>query len=168
MSADELARAARELIDSVSERIKYPADKPFIEMVLVPANLLDFLREALEPLPESTPYVVVNPRMRHGEPSLRGHRLSAAMIADRYWEWGEHLETELLANYEITRADVLACCFYVANYGTRKQRARWKDWLAAVWANTGQDRETLVNSGWWSDDWSDVPLPPTRQHEAAS
>lgn len=48
MNADELARAARELIDSASDPFRCVASDQYSEVVLVPANLLWLLREALD------------------------------------------------------------------------------------------------------------------------
>lgn len=107
-------------------------------------------------------YVVIDPKMKAGTPCLRGHRLAAEHIAGMYWELGESLESEILTSYDITRADVLACCFYVAEYGSRTWRKRWKAWLDATWAVTGMPKNDGSYRGWWSDAFSDVELPPTR------
>jgi uncharacterized protein (DUF433 family) len=162
MNHDELVRAARELIAAASEPIRYPASSEYGASVLVPENLLDFLKDALESCPQPTPFVSIDPLFKAGTPCLRGTRLPVELIAERYWELGEHLGSELLSAYEITRADVLACCFYVAEYGTKTQRKRWKPWLAETWV------QTRTGGGWWSEGWGDVPLPPhTRTQEAA-
>lgn len=112
---------------------------------------------------ESHPFVSVQPNLRFGEPCIGGTRLPAEMIADRYWDLGEHLESELLKPYGITRADVIVCCWYVATYGTRKQKRRWKDWKETVWANTGIAQDSGGARGWWSEHYADVPLPPTHK-----
>lgn len=98
-----------------------------------------------------------SPVRKFGEPCISGTRLPAIMIAERYWELGEHLEDEILSAYEITRADVILCCWWLAENGNRRQRQRWREWNREVWRNTRE------HHGWWSDDFADVPLPPTKR-----
>lgn len=163
MSADErLVSAAREILQRASEPVTLGPRHDDEAYVLIPARCLTWLSDAMtadEKAPGS--YVVIDPRMKSGAPTLRGHRLDAEMIAERYWDLGEHLDSEILDAYEISRADVLACCFYVASFGARTWRTRWKAWLDASWAATGSGEDDGPMRGWWSEGWADVSLPPT-------
>lgn len=167
MSSDELARAARELLAAASDPIRFPISTVGDETVsMTPTPHLNELRHALEPHPEPSPFVSVNPKMKSGQPCLNGRRISAGQIADMYWDMGESLEAEILSQYAITRADVVVCCWYVSEYGTRAQRKRWEDWQRMTWENTGRPLDSDVGTGWWSPMFEDVPLPPTRQQAA--
>jgi uncharacterized protein (DUF433 family) len=55
--------------------------------------------------------ITVDPKVCHGKPCIRGHRLWVSLILDRL-ATGESIE-ELLEDYPgITRDDVLACVAY--------------------------------------------------------
>jgi uncharacterized protein (DUF433 family) len=93
-----------------------------------------------------TPAIVTEPGMLGGTPHLAGHRLGAVMIARYYLALGFD-ETQL--TYDLSQDEVLVACWWVARYGPRSWRARWREWLleadAAMWRSRG---------------WSAVPLPP--------
>lgn len=169
MSEDRLAQAARSLLEDASDAVEVGDRRERASYVLVPAYALRYLREAMTPEQGKEPasYVVIDPKMKFGQPTLRGRRLTAEFLAEHYWHLGSSLESEVLGAYDITRADLLACCHYVARYGSRTWRKRWKAWLDASWENTGIDRETDTMQGWWSEAFSDVPLPPHKDQSAA-
>jgi hypothetical protein len=58
-------------------------------------------------------------------------------VADIYYHHGAG-EVRRMWDY-LTDADILVCCWYVARYGTRGQRSRWKNWLPhadeMLWSN---------------------------------
>lgn len=156
--SDALAQAAREILRLASTPVRLGPTHDQEDVVLVPANLLGFLETALSPEQKADrPYISVSPDMKSGTPVIRGHRLGADFIAERYWYLGEVMDFEILDAYELTRADVIVCCWFVAEHGPRLWRKRWGPWARSVWARTGP------GSGWWSPDYADVPLPPTRQ-----
>ena len=107
------------------------------------------------------PSVRVSPDTRFGRPTLAGTRLEALDLADRYWQLGDRVQSEILDAYEITHADLVVCCWYAAQHGSKRQRARWRAWLDEVWAATDLDAETGQGRGWWGD-LGLVPLPPHR------
>lgn len=167
--AERLVAAARAVLEAASKPVEIGTRYDAEDYVIVPANRLTWLNDALSPEQrESCPDIRVSPKMKFGEPCIAGHRLPAGFIADHYWYLGESLQAEILDAYELTRGEVVVACWFVAAHGTWAQRKRWKPWLDAVWANTGQDQETNEFHGWWSHQFEDVPLPPTKkQHQEA-
>lgn len=97
-----------------------------------------------------TPVIVVHPGRLGGTPTIGHSRLSAELIAGTYWDLGAD-EVKLMWDY-VTDADILVCCWFVARFGTRRERRRWSGWLP--FAN-----ELL----WKEDTVSDCPWPPRRE-----
>jgi uncharacterized protein (DUF433 family) len=157
MPDDRLAHAARQIIKLASAPVQ-AGDREWDQYVLVPANTIRWLEEALTPEQRApSPYVSIDPKLKFGQPCIHGHRITAEQIADMYWHMGEDMQGEILDAYDMTRAEVIACCYWAAQYGTRQRRTRWQAWLTAAWDNTREGH------GWWSEQFEDVPLPPTRK-----
>lgn len=94
-----------------------------------------------------TPVIVIHPGRLGGTPTIGHSRLSAASIAGTYWRYGAD-EVRRMWDY-ITDDDIKVCCWYIARYGTRAERARWKEWLP--------DADIAL---WKRDGVSSCPLPP--------
>lgn len=93
--------------------------------------------------------IVVHPGRMGGEPTIGHSRLPAEMIARTYWQLGFD---EVLRMWDyLDKDDVLIACWFQARFGTRSQRARWKDWLSGA------------DMALWSGDFSTVELPPTEK-----
>lgn len=97
----------------------------------------------------TTPAIVVHPGRMFGKPTIGNSRLTAELIADIYWQYGKG-EVKRMWDY-MTDVDILVCCWYVARYGTRKEKQRWRDWLPIA-------GEKL----WSSDTVKDCPWPPRK------
>jgi len=97
----------------------------------------------------STPVIVIHPGRLAGQPTIGHSRLPAALIADTYWDYGPD-EVKACYGY-LADSDILVCCWYVARYGTRQQRKRWKNWLPVA-------DEML----WSNDTVKDCPWPERR------
>lgn len=93
--------------------------------------------------------IVVHPGRMSGKPTIGHSRLPASQIADTYW-WHGADEVKLQFDY-LTDADILVCCWFVANYGTRSQRKRWREWRPVA--------DRLL---WSSETLGDCPWPPRR------
>jgi uncharacterized protein (DUF433 family) len=157
MGDDRLAHAARQIIKLASAPVQV-GNREWDQYVLVPANTIRWLEEALTPEQRApSPYVSIDPKLKFGQPCIHGHRITAEQIADRYWDLGEDMQGEILEAYDLTRAEVIVCCYWACEYGPRRWKKRWKTWLTATWANTREDH------GWWSEQFGDVPLPPTKK-----
>jgi hypothetical protein len=51
--------------------------------------------------------------------------ISTEMIADMYWVQGED---ELMADYDLTRHELLVALWFEATWGCPRFRRRWKAW----------------------------------------
>ena len=89
--------------------------------------------------------ITVRPGMKFGEPCIDDHRMRAEQVAGMWWN-GETLEAFGAWNF-LNRGAVLVCCWYMARYGSRTWRKRWKDWLL------------LADAELWEGHY-DCPLPP--------
>lgn len=95
-------------------------------------------------------YVVVNPRQNFGKPSLARTRVPVWAIIAPYLV-GE-TEENLIAEYGITREDILVACWYQARYEAATVPEPWQDWL--------YDNEGRM---WTNDDWTEIPLPAQKE-----
>jgi uncharacterized protein (DUF433 family) len=74
---------------------------------------------------DPTAVITVDPARNFGAPSINGGP-TADVVAGMVWAGDPvHVVAE---EYGITGAAVLVACWYVAWYGTRTQRRRWKTW----------------------------------------
>lgn len=92
------------------------------------------------------PYVSIDPAIRAGQPCLNHTRTPVEAIAGSVWA-GESLEL-ICDGHALNRADVLVCCWYMANYGEKVWQHRWR-----VWAESVHDKL-------WHGQY-DIPDPPT-------
>lgn len=99
---------------------------------------------------ETTPVIVIHPGRISGEPTIGHSRLAAALVAETYWNYGPD-QVKAMWDY-LTDADILVCCWYVARYGSRTWRKRWKDWLP--------DADQFL---WSSVTLGACPFPPRRE-----
>jgi uncharacterized protein (DUF433 family) len=92
---------------------------------------------------------VLHPGRLSGAPTIGDSRLPAQLVASTYYHHGAD-EVKLMWDY-LTDADILVCCWYVANYGTRSERRRWKGWAPkADWML------------WSEETMAECPWPPTK------
>jgi len=153
--SEQLVSAVREILKHASAPVEVGPRRSREQYALVPLRALNWLTEALTPDERSPkPFVSIAPTMQFGDPVINGTRLKVELIGERYWDLGEHIESEILEPYELTRGDVVLCCWYMARYGSRKWRKRWESWA------------NQINAGWWSD-LSTLPLPPHAASEEA-
>lgn len=106
-------------------------------------------RDQMAPAPDQRS-IVTDPCRRGGAPCIAGTRLDTDLVAGYHWSDG--LEGVLQAYPHLTRDGVLVACWWSVRYGKKRWRRRWWDWFRAVPSGTG---------GWWDEDWSAIPLPPT-------
>lgn len=78
------------------------------------------------------PCVSVDPGIQFGQPCLHGTRIPAYIIAQQYIAGGLEYVCQ---DYEITKADVLVCCYYIGQYNKgclpKKLRQQWFWWSNA-------------------------------------
>src|SRR6478672_9529166 len=96
---------------------------------------------------DPTAVITVDPAKNFGQPSINGGP-AADVVAGMVWA-GDPPQA-VADDYDISRAAVLVACWYVATYGTRPQRRRWKTW-ADEWAGS------LAHG-----DYDRIPDPPNR------
>jgi uncharacterized protein (DUF433 family) len=94
------------------------------------------------------PVIVVHPGRHSGAPTIGHSRLPAHNIANTYWHYGAD-EVKNMWDY-LTDADILVCCWFIAHYGTRTERRRFKDW-----------RDEADMMLWSRDTFTDCAWPPT-------
>ena len=78
--------------------------------------------EVVEKLPSVVFYA---PIAMPGIPTLEGHRLGAEMVASYAWHHGID---EVCETYDLSRADVLVCCWWAGMFHTRAWKKRWGEW----------------------------------------
>jgi uncharacterized protein (DUF433 family) len=85
--------------------------------------------------PKYRPVITIEPSVKFGYPCIKP-RIDVDMIAGMWWD-GSTLE-DILRCYEhvnLTKPDVLLCCWYMARYGTRTWRKRWGYKSESQWLN---------------------------------
>lgn len=101
------------------------------------------------------PVVTVNPAMRSGAPCVNGTRVPVESIACAVWLDGG--VDAAMADYDLTRHDVLVACWFAGTYGlpgrrlaltlTATWRRRWGVWADGVhdrlWSHRRVDIETI-------------------------
>ena len=97
--------------------------------------------------------ITICPGMKFGEPCIDDHRMTAEQVAERWWHRSDTLEEMQKDWPELTRGAVLTCCWYMARYGSRTWRKRWKDWRLVA------DLEL------WYARYKTCPMPPQRQEQ---
>ena len=95
--------------------------------------------------------ITICPGMKFGVPCIDGVRMRAEQVADMWWN-GDTLERLNSAWDFLNRGAVLVCCWYMARYGSRMWRKRWKEWLEIA------DREL------WEGHY-DCPMPPQKANK---
>lgn len=101
--------------------------------------------------------ITIYPDMKDGEPTIDSHRLTAEHVARVWWEG--NITAQGIQGIEenwpgINRGALLVCCWYMARYGGRTWRKRWKDWLA------------IADGELWHGNYATCPLPPVRKGDA--
>lgn len=92
--------------------------------------------------------ITIYPDMCWGEPTVDSHRLTVEQMALVWWGGNYTLE-EIEENWSgMNKGAVLVACWYMARYGTRTWRKRWKEWLEVA------DREL------WYGRYNTCPMPP--------
>jgi len=94
-------------------------------------------------------FVSIEPAMHSGEPTAGRSGVSAELVAKKWWtgDWPlEDLEEDWPG---VDRGQVLVCCWYMAEYGTRRWKKRWGEWADSVFGAL------------WHSDWEAASMPPT-------
>lgn len=99
-----------------------------------------------------TPVIVLHPGRLGGTPTIGHSRLAAELIANTYWYHGAD-EVKAMWDY-VTDKDILVCCWFIAHYGTRTEKARFRPW---------RDKADMLL--WSRDTFADCPWPPTKAEE---
>lgn len=97
---------------------------------------------------DPTAVITVDPAKNFGQPSIHGGP-KAWVVADMIWA-GDSVD-RIAEDYEITRAAVLVACWFVAEYGTRAEKARWRNWKDAAAV------------GLWHGTYDLIPDPPSKE-----
>ncbi len=74
-------------------------------------------------------FVSISPSVKFGYPCVDNNRITVEMVAQIWWEGSQTLEGIKKSWPDLNRGVVLVACWYMARYGTRLWRKRWKDWL---------------------------------------
>lgn len=147
----QLRREAHELLRLASESFTMDGGL----YVVVPANALDFLREALGPVDPETAedwrFIWIDPGRYSGQPCIGGHRLPAEQMAGYVWE-GETVEA-VARQWDITVPQVLVACWFMGIYGSRTWKKRWGAWAGKAYGFL------------WDRDTQDQCPPPPRLGE---
>jgi len=99
--------------------------------------------------------ITIYPSMKFGQPCVDHHRITAEHMAMVWWSGNYELKY-LEDNWPgMSRGAVLVACWYMARYGTRMWRKRWKDWLYVA--------ETEL----WYSRYDTCPMPPQQADERA-
>ena len=148
MTAADLARAARELIENATEPVRYRATDT--EVVMVGAAYLRELEYALEPAErEHRPHVWIQRSLHSGAPCIGGTGISGEMLAG-FVSAGDSLDI-LCSMYDVLQpSDVLMACWYTARFGSRRWQTLWGPWADQYDAALYHER------------WDQIPLPPHR------
>lgn len=104
-----------------------------------------------------SPFVSFSPGMQWGRATLNHTWLTADTVSS-FVAAGDSVDF-IADQYEISRADVLVCCWYRARYGTRRDRQLWRDWL--------DGSESDLWYGHW-DKVTDPPPFPKRQRKKSN
>lgn len=103
------------------------------------------------------PHVQVDPAVQFGRPCIAGTRICVDVVAEQVYA-GDPVDA-VADDFDVSRADVLVACWYVARHGTgdglglrTKLRRAWQDWLAG-------NRWTLA--GFYGFGPEDADDPPT-------
>lgn len=97
--------------------------------------------------------ITIYPDMMLGQPTVDHHRITAEQMARQWWVGDLGLE-RIEENWPgMNRGVVLVACWYMARYGTRTWRRRWKEWLETA------------DGFLWHDDYKGCPMPPQGAEE---
>ena len=97
--------------------------------------------------------ITIYPDTKFGEPTIDHHRIRAEQMATAWWNGSETLKG-IEENWPgINRGAVLVCCWYMARYGSRIWRKRWKEWLE------------IADTELWYGRYKTCPMPPQLKQE---
>jgi len=95
--------------------------------------------------------ITIYPDMVFGEPTVDHHRITAEQMAGVWWSGNYELK-EIRQNWPgMNKGAVLVACWYMARYGTRTWRKRWREWLE------------IAEGKLWHGRYKTCPMPPQRQ-----
>lgn len=96
------------------------------------------------------PFITAHPGYQFGRSCLEGTRIPAEVLAG-FVLAGDSVDSTA-ASYDVTREGVLAACWHEAEYGTKKIRDHWSEWLGSWFRSlAGHDHAPPL---------SEVPDPP--------
>lgn len=100
-------------------------------------------------LGRAKPVIVIHPGRLSGAPTIGSSRLPAHLVADVYWYHGSK---EVKAQWDyMTKADIVTCCWYVAWYGSKTERSRFRKWV--------EDNDRAI----WMGKFKDCAWPPRKE-----
>ncbi len=105
---------------------------------------------------EPTAPIWLSPARQGGDACITGTRLTCDTLAGRVWA-GE-TPAEVAADFEVTRAQVLAACWFITAYKQIGER-RWLAQARKAWARWASDNFSAM----WTDDWAAVADPPCKE-----
>ena len=73
--------------------------------------------------------VVHHPAVRFGRPTIENHGLEAALLTRRVLKFGVASE---MADYQLTREEVLVACWWSGTYGSRRLREALGEWAGTA------------------------------------
>ena len=94
--------------------------------------------------------ITIYPSMKWGDPCIDHQRMTAEQVAQMWW-YGYTLKEIERGWPNLNRGAVLVSCWYMARYGTRTWRTRWKDWLL------------VAEIELWHSDYEICPMPPQKE-----
>ena len=97
--------------------------------------------------------ITIYPDMVSGEPTIDHHRITAAQMACCWWS-GNYTLKAIEENWPgMSRGAILVSCWYMARYGSRTWRKRWKEWLE------------VASDHLWHGRYKTCPMPPQLKEE---
>ena len=115
------------------------------------------------------PYITVDPQVRFGRPRIRDTGVTIGDVVGRVW--GGDSAEDVAEDYDLTRADVLVACWFVAAYGAEDVAAqldghfkRWGRTLSRRWEQWADASTVALGKG----EYDDVPDPPSNQPATAT
>lgn len=142
--ATDLEAAVRFFAQCQWARFKLPdSDRVYL---VIPESAVNALRWEIDPSrPEPGPYVSVYPGMKSGQPTLNRTRLDVETVVA--YVWAGHSFEEVARSWNVSRAEILVCCWFVGEHGSRTWRKRWGAWAQSAY-------EVLARG-------AEAPWPPT-------
>lgn len=100
---------------------------------VIRSSALNSLQWAIDPnRPAPRPFISHDPAMKSGDATLNGTRLTVETVARCIWDGWDEDRMRSSGWTDLTRADMLVCCWYMGEHGSRTWRTRWQRWARTV------------------------------------